>query len=150
MALLTDEHRAWVGRAEAPVEVEVCRREIVKYAVATEQVQEKYLNGDEAPPMFIFNLFGMLRPPSEIRPDGLDMLNQGPTLPLKRIMAGGTEIHVHRPIVPGDRLVGIHHITDMFEKEGSTGALIFMIRKLEVRTVEGEPVMDEIQTLIAR
>ena len=78
------------------------------------------------------------------------MLNQGPTLPLKRIMAGGTEIHVHRPIVPGDRLVGIHHITDMFEKDGSTGALIFMVRKLEVRTVEGEPVMDEIQTLIAR
>ena len=38
------------------------RRDIVRYAIATEQVQQKYLDGDEAPPMFVFNLFGVPRP----------------------------------------------------------------------------------------
>ena len=70
-SLLTDEHRSWIGKAEPPVEVEVSRRDIVKYSIATEQVQEKYLNGDEAPPMFVFNLFAPLRRMPDIRPDGL-------------------------------------------------------------------------------
>ena len=88
-SLLTDEHRAWIGKTEAPVEVEVGRRDIIKYAIATEQLQQKYLNGDEAPPMFIFNLFGPLRQVGEMRPDGLARGGDGPKLPLKRVMAGG-------------------------------------------------------------
>ena len=50
--LLTAEHLAWIDRSEPPVAVEVSRRDIVKYSIATEQVQHKYLVGDEAPPMF--------------------------------------------------------------------------------------------------
>ena len=148
-SLLTDEHRAWIGKTEAPVEVEVGRRDIIKYAIATEQLQQKYLNGDEAPPMFIFNLFGPLRQVGEMRPDGLARGGDGPKLPLKRVMAGGTELLIHRPILPGDRLVGTQAITDMFEKQGMTGPLIFTVRTLEVKTIDGEPVLDEIQTSIA-
>ena len=64
MSLLTDEHRAWIGRSEPPVEVEVSRRDIVKYSLATEQVQERYLRGDEAPPMFIFKSRRSTPPPA--------------------------------------------------------------------------------------
>ena len=149
-SLLTDEHRAWIGKAEAPVEVEVSRRDIVKYAIATEQVLEKYLNGDEAPPMFIFNLFGPLRQLPQMRPDGLPRGGDGPQFPLKRVMAGGTELRIHRPIVPGDRLTGTQSITDMFEKLGSSGPLIFTVRTLEVKAADGEPVLDQIQTSIVR
>ena len=149
-SLLNDEHRSWIGKAEPPVEVEVSRRDIIKYSIATEQVQEKYLNGDEAPPMFIFNLFGPLRRMQDMRPDGLGRGAAGPTLPLKRVMAGGTELRQHRPIRPGDRLVGTQRITGLVEKQGSTGPLIFTERTLEVQGTDGEPVLDEIQTSIAR
>lgn len=149
-SLLTDEHRAWIGRAEAPVEVEISRRDIVKYSIATEQIQEKYLQGEEAPPMFVFNLFRPLHPLDRLRPDGLPGEAGGPELPLQRVMAGGTEIRCHRPIRPGDRLVGRWSITDMFEKQGSTGPLIFIVSTLEVTTADGEPVLEEIQTRIAR
>jgi len=151
MPLLTDEHRAWIGREEPALRVEVSRRDIVKYALATEQVLEKYLRGDEAPPMFIFNLFGALRPIAEMRPDGLPRgRGGGPALPLKRVMAGGTELVLHRPIRPGDRLTGIARIVDMYEKEGSQGPLIFTVRELRVTDAEGAPVLEEIQTGIAR
>lgn len=149
--LLTDEHRTWIGQAEPALEVDVSRREIIKYAAATEQQQEKYLRGDEAPPMFIFNLFGPIAALADLRADGLARgSGGGPRLPLKRVMAGGTEIRQHRPIRPGDHLIGVRRITDMFEKQGATGPLIFTVRELNITTDTGEPVIDEIQTSIAR
>jgi 3-methylfumaryl-CoA hydratase len=150
-SLLTDEHRAWIGHEDPPIHVEVSRRDIVKYAIATEQVLERYLCGDEAPPMFIFNLFGALRPISELRTDGLPRgRGAGPKLPLQRVMAGGVELIQHRPIRPGDRLTGTQRIVDMYEKQGSQGPLIFTVRSLLVKDATGEPVLEEIQTSIAR
>ena len=149
--LLTEEHRAWIGREEAPIHVEVSRRDIVKYAIATEQTQQKYLRGDEAPPMFIFNLFGALRPMAELRSDGLGRgSGTGPKLPLQRVMAGGTELALRRPIRPGDRLTGVQRVVDMYEKQGSQGPLIFTVRALRVTDADGELVLEETQTGIAR
>ena len=151
MGLLTDEHRAWIGSAEDGVTIEVTRRDIQKYAAATEQLQQKYIDGDEAPPMFVFNLFSTIPALAELRPDGLARgTQQGPKLPLKRIMAGGTEIRQHRPIRPGDVLTGTRKVVDMFEKEGSTGPLIFTVRELAVVDAAGNAVLEESQTSIAR
>jgi len=151
MALLTEEHRRWIGQESAPITVEVSRREIVKYALATEQRLPKYLNGDEAPPMFVFNLFGALRPPSELRADGLARgAREGPALPLKRVMAGGTELIQVRPIAAGDRLTATSRLTDLYEKSGSQGPLIFSLVSMRVVDARGELVLEEIQTAIAR
>ena len=51
MGLLTNEHFDSIGTAEPSIEVQISRREIQKYAAATEQQQAKYIQGDEAPPM---------------------------------------------------------------------------------------------------
>jgi 3-methylfumaryl-CoA hydratase len=151
MSLLTDEHRQWIGREGEPVTVEVSRRDIVKYAIATEQRLEKYLRGDEAPPMFVFNLFGALRPIAELRADGLARgQGAGPSLPLKRVMAGGSELIQHRPIRPGDRLTATSRITDLTEKSGAQGPLIFTVRSMRVVDASGAPVLEEIQSAIAR
>jgi len=151
MALLTEEHKAWIGTEEPPITIEVSRRDIQKYAAATQQQQAKYLRGDEAPPMIIFNLFSEIPQLDELRPDGLARgSNQGPKLPLKRVMAGGTEIRQHKPIRPGDVLTGTRRVVDLFEKEGRTGPLIFTVRELAITDAAGEPVMEEIQTGIAR
>jgi len=150
-SLLTDVHRAWIGHEDPPIEVEVSRREIVKYSIATEQTLPKYLRGDEAPPMFIFNLFGALRPLAELRSDGLPRgTGAGPKLPLLRVMAGGNELNIQRPIRPGDRLTGVHRIVDLYEKQGSQGPLIFTVRALRVTDAAGQPVLEEVQTSIAR
>lgn len=151
MSLLTEEHRRWIGHEDPPITVEVSRRDIIKYAIATEQLQAKYLRGDEAPPMFVFNLFGALRPLSEMRDDGLPRgQGAGPSLPLKRVMAGGTELIQHRAIRPGDRLTATSRVTDMFEKTGAQGPLIFTLRSMRVVDADGAPVLEEIQTAIAR
>ncbi|MCE2491657.1 MAG: MaoC family dehydratase N-terminal domain-containing protein [Rhodospirillales bacterium] len=150
MSLLTPEIKSWIGHSEPPITVEVSRREIVKYAVATEQVRQVYLDGDEAPPMFAFGLFRPVVPLDALGPDGLPPMTAMPELPLKRIMAGGTRLTIHRPVRPGQTLVGTRSITDIFEKEGRQGPLIFVVTELGVTTAAGEPVMAETQTRIAR
>ena len=151
MALLTDEHTAWIGAEEGRVTVEVSRRDIQKYSAATEQQQEKYLRGDEAPPMFIFNLFSEIAQLADLRVDGLARgRGGGPKLPLKRIMAGGTEIRQHRAIKPGNVLIDTRKVVDMYEKEGNSGPLIFTVRELAVTDRQGERVLEERQTGIAR
>jgi 3-methylfumaryl-CoA hydratase len=149
MALLTDEHRAAIGTEVSRETVLVTRRDIQKYSSATEQQQQKYIDGHEAPPMFFYNLFNQIPALADLRSDGLAPRG-GPDLPLKRIMAGGIEIKQHRPIRAGDELVGVRRITDIYEKSGKSGPLIFVVRELTVHTTDGDPVMHEIQTSIAR
>ena len=150
MALLTEEHRACIGSEQSRVTIEISRRDIQKYASATEQRQRRFIAGDEAPPMFIFNLFSEIPALSDLGPDGLAVSAAGPELPLKRVMAGGVEVRQHRPIRPGDVLVGSRKITDLYEKQGKSGPLIFIVRELTVQTLDGEAVMEEIQTRIVR
>ena len=103
--------------------------------------------------MMIFNLFAEIVGPGRLRTDGLPAAGAertGPRLPLKRTMAGGTELVIERPIRAGDELVAVRRLVNIFEKQGKSGPLIFLVRELEVSTSDGEPVMKEIQTAIAR
>ena len=40
--LVSEEAREWIGKSDDPIEVEVTRRDIIKYSVATEQILDKY------------------------------------------------------------------------------------------------------------
>ena len=151
MALLTEEHLRWVGTSDPPVTVEISRRDIVKYATATEQLNAKYLAGDEAPPMFVFNLFTEIPTVEGIRADGLARrTSKGPSLPLKRMMAGGTSVELHRVIRPGDVLTATRTLVGISEKEGRSGPLIFLEYVTEVVDADGRAVMSDHQTGIAR
>ena len=93
MGLLTEHHRKLIGKVQLPVKVIINRSDIIKYSIATEQLQKKYLKGDEAPLMFIFNLFNPISPIDALGRDGLDKLGSSElNLPLKRVMSGGAKI----------------------------------------------------------
>lgn len=148
--MVDDAARAWIGRSQPPVTVEVSRRDIQKYAVATEQRQQKYIDGDEAPPMFLFGLLRPVVPMETLGPDGIARDSFLPDLPLKRIMAGGISMKFHRPMRPGDVLTATRTLADIREKQGGTGPLIFIDYKLEVRDQTGDLVVEETSTRICR
>ena len=149
--LLTEEHLAWIGHEDKPLTVEISQRDIIKYSVATEQQQEKYLTGREAPPMFIFNIFAQPKPLDQLRVDGLARgTSEGPSLPLKRVMAGGKNVQFFRAIRSGETLTGINRIKNIYEKSGAQGPLIFTERQLEVTNQDGQPVFTETETSIVR
>lgn len=148
--LITPEIRAWIGRSEPIQRLEVTRRDIVKYALATDQRLDKYKRGDEAPPMFLFGALRAIVALDQLGADGIPKQTLLPDLPLKRVMAGGTKTKYHRPVKPGDVLVGTRSLVDIYEKQGSSGPLIFVVHEIMIETESGEPIMEESQTRIVR
>jgi hydroxyacyl-ACP dehydratase HTD2-like protein with hotdog domain len=148
--LLTPELLAHVGRSAPPQEELVTRKDIRKYAIATDQRLKKYLAGDEAPPMFHVALFWDVVELGQLTPDGISIDPLVPEFPLKRAMAGGIKTTYHRPILPGHMLVATRTLTDIYEKHGSQGPLIFYEVTTTVETDSGDPVLTEVATRIMR
>lgn len=149
-ALITDDIRAWIGRSEGPQRIDITRRDIIKYAIATGQRQEKYLRGDEAPPMFLFGADRPLVELDKLGPDGLRAESLLPPLPLKRVMAGGIRQRYHRKLRPGDVVYVKRTLADVYQKQGSSGPLIFVVYEIEVTDADGQLVMQETQSRINR
>lgn len=148
--LLSDDLMANVGRASAPRQELASRREIRKYSIATDQKLKKFLDGDEAPPMFHVALFWDMVELDQLLPDGISIDTLLPKFPLQRAMAGGLKIDYFKPILAGDNLVATRTLTDIYEKKGSQGPLIFYEVMMSVVNESGEPVLDEKTTRILR
>jgi hydroxyacyl-ACP dehydratase HTD2-like protein with hotdog domain len=149
-SLLTADLLAHIGRSTPPKTELVTRRDIRKYSIATGQRIQKYLAGDEAPPMFHIALFWDVVELDQLTPDGLSIDSLLPKFPLERAMAGGLKIDYQQPIFAGDVLIATRTLTDIYEKRGSRGPLIFYEVVMRVETESGEPVLTETATRILR
>jgi acyl dehydratase len=150
MSLLSEELLSNIGRSSEPHRELVTRRDIRKYAVATGNRQQKYLDGDQAPPMFHVPLFWDIVPLEQLTADGVSIDTLLPKFPLEKAMAGGLKIEYHKPVYPGDWLTATRTLTDIYEKQGRSGPLIFYEVIMEIRDDDGEPVITEKTTRILR
>ena len=150
MGLLTDELLANIGKTEAPRTQVVTQRDIRKYSIATDQTQRKYLDGEVAPPLFHLAFFWDVVELHELKPDGVSVDTLLPKFPLEREMAGGLDITHHSRIRAGDVLTATRTLTDIYEKQGRSGALIFYEVVMEVVREGGEPVLTQKTTRILR
>ncbi len=148
--LLDDKLLANIGRSSEPRREIVTRRDIRKYAIATGNRQRKYLDGDEAPPLYHLALFWDVVPLDQLMPDGVSIDTLLPKFPLEKAMAGGLHIQYHKPIRPGDWLTATRTLTAIYEKQGRSGPLIFYEVLMEVVDDDGEPVVTEKTTRILR
>ncbi|GAB5413952.1 MAG: hypothetical protein Cons2KO_15550 [Congregibacter sp.] len=149
-SLLDDKLLANIGRQSEPRREIVTRRDIRKYAIATGNRQRRYLDGDEAPPLYHLALFWDVVELDQLLPDGVSIDTLLPKFPLEKAMAGGLHIEYHRPIKPGDWLTATRTLTNIYEKQGRSGALIFYEVLMEVVNDDGEPVVIEKTTRILR
>jgi hydroxyacyl-ACP dehydratase HTD2-like protein with hotdog domain len=150
MSLLTPDLLANIGRQSEPQREIVTRRDIRKYAVATGSRQRKYLDGDQAPPMFHVPLFWDVVELDQLTPDGVSIDSLLPKFPLEKAMAGGLKIEYHKPVRPGDWLTSTRTLTDIYEKQGRSGALIFYETVMDIVNDDQELVIREKTTRILR
>lgn len=148
--LLNAELLAHIGSSSTPQRELVTRRDIRKYAVATGNRQRKYLAGDQAPPMFHVPLFWDIVELDQLSPDGVSIDTLLPKFPLERAMAGGLKIEYHRDVFPGDWLTATRTLTDIYEKQGRSGPLIFYEVVMTIVNDEGELAISEKTTRIMR
>ena len=148
--LISEDMQSWIGRKAPNITLEISRRDIIKYSIATEQRQKRFLTGDIAPPMFLFGADRPLTPLKDLNSDGLGRDPLTPPLPLKRVMAGGIRQRFFQQIKAGDSLTLERQITDIYEKKGKTGPLIFVVYLISVINQKGELVMKITQSRINR
>lgn len=149
-SLLTDELLQNIGHSTQPHKELVTRRDIRKYSVATGQCLQKFLSGEVAPPLFHMALFWDVVELAELSPDGVSVDHLIPELPLNRAMAGGLKVDYYQPIHAGDTLTAIRTLTDIYEKHGSSGRMIFYEVIMTVTNESDEPVLTQITTRIMR
>ena len=148
--LVNEELKENIGRSSEPKRELVTRREIRKYAVATGNRQSKYLDGDIAPPMFHVPLFWDVVELDQLTPDGVSVDALLPKFPLEKAMAGGLNIEYYKPVYPGDWLTATRTLTDIYEKNGRSGPLIFYEVVMDIKNDSGELVIREKTTRILR
>ncbi len=150
MSILTPDILAFIGRQSEPRRELVTRRDIRKYAVATGNRQRKYLDGDVAPPMFHVPLFWDVVELDQLTPDGVSIDTLLPRFPLEKAMAGGLNIEYHLPVHPGDWLTATRTLTDIYDKEGRSGPLIFYEVVMDIVNDAQQLVIREKTTRILR
>ncbi len=150
MSVLSEDLLANIGRCSEPRRELVTRRDIRKYAVATGNRQRKYLDGDLAPPMFHVPLFWDVVELDQLTADGVSIDTLLPKFPLEKAMAGGLNIDYHLPVRPGDWLTATRTLTDIYEKVGRSGPLIFYEVVMDMTNEDDELVIREKTTRILR
>jgi len=161
-SLITDEIRSWIGREAPPWTIVVSQLDVKRFAVATDDLNPLYLDEEKAkqscyggliaPPLFYMAPLTEPVPESALRPDGLPYEGKFPIPPtsLPRLMDGGTEIEFFVPICVGDVLTGRSKIVDIYQKEGQSGPLIFVVRETTYTNQKGEIVLIEKGAAILR
>lgn len=106
--------------------------------------------GDELPQAWHWLYFHDAVPSSQLGPDGHPALGViMPPVPLPRRMWAAGEFRFHSPLRLGDTATQKTTITSVDEKVGRTGPLFFVTVNHELE-VDGEPKVDELQTIVYR
>ena len=164
--ILNDELLSWIGRENEPETAEVTLAEIQRYAnaVALSGQNPLYFDEEQAKPSAYGSLiapfqfysvpFSEMAETDTLGGDGLPRSGSGnslrPPIPLPRTMAGGSEVEYIRPIRPGDRLTRRSKLTDMTERQGRTGPLVFTTIETTYRDEKDQPVVIVRSTSISR
>jgi 3-methylfumaryl-CoA hydratase len=151
-SLITDAMRAALQRQHPPVTGVVTAQEIKRYAYATDDLNPIYLSDEEArraglpgtvaPPLFLSVPTRTDAPLGELAEDGIAKASSSLAMSdrIKRVVAGGTEYEFHEHIRPGDTLTATRRIADMYEKQGRSGPMAFVVSETTYRNQHGKVV----------
>lgn len=149
-SVITEELRNMVGVEAAPEVFEIEKGHIRRFAEAVGDLNplwqdEAYARKSRygsiiAPPMFLQD---------EGKNKFADRLIEIP-LPLPGFLNGGVEIEFYQPMKPGDIITTRAKLVDLYEKQGKTGKLIFMVVEVTFTNQRGELVSISRNTFIRR
>jgi acyl dehydratase len=162
MEVITDEARAWAEREYPPFEFTVTAHDIARFARSIGAADPIHFDRAAAiaagfddivaPSLFTYVVrmhASTLIDPSLLEEDGSPS-NDVPPLSTKRAMAGGVSMEVDRRIIAGDVITVERRLTDLYEKEGRSGPLVFLEFEFSFHNQRGEPVARERFTRIFR
>ena len=143
---LTEEMREQaIGTESEPLTMEVEKGAIIKFAQAIGD--ENPLWNDQAAARKT-RYGGLIAPPTFLRSLRLER----PELPFEssftRVLDGGSDWEYFQPVRPGDLITAVSRLTDLQERPGRMGIMIFMISLITYRNQFDEVVATQTSTSI--
>jgi hydroxyacyl-ACP dehydratase HTD2-like protein with hotdog domain len=162
MGVITEEARRWAEQDYPDYAFAVNERDIQKYAHAIGETDRIHFDREAAieagydeivaPPFFPYvirmhasHLVGR----DQLEPDGSASADV-PPLNTTKAMAGEITIDLGEPVLAGDVVKVTKRITDLFEKEGRSGTLVFVKMEFTFTNQRGDLVAREEFTRIYR
>jgi hypothetical protein len=133
---VVDRLRARIGKPGAPVTHDVEAGHVRRFAEAIGDPNPRWRK--EVPPTFLVALASASIHLAEAEEYGKGWLN------------GGNRFEYFAPVMIGDRITASGQVADVYEKEGSTGNLLFIIFETAYTNQRGELVAKVRGTMIRR
>lgn len=144
--IVTEEQRLQaIGREGPPMTMEVERGAIIKFAEAIGD--ENPLWNDEAVARRS-RYGGLIAPPTFLRSLRVGLPELPFEIPFDRRLDGGSDWEYFQPVRPGDRIQGVARVTDLRERSGRMGLMIFMTSEITYRNQFDEVVATQTSTSI--
>lgn len=158
---LTEEVLSYIGRRGEPVTgYPITEHEVRRFCYAVNHLNPAYVDpgydegGLLVPSAFLSIPFDTDVPLSELTEDGIPEIPKGAIMPplpqLKRRLWGGMEVEFFQPLHIGDVLTKQYRVLDIYEREGGSGSMVFMIMEWTYSNQNGDKVAVEVNTIIAR
>ena len=142
MAILTDEMKQQaIGLKSSPFTIEIEKGMISKFTEAVEDDNPRWRDGDKmvAPPG-LFHTMMLVGPRPELPFE----------LPFKGGLDGGGQWEYYAPVCQGDTLTVTTTIADVYERQGSSGPMVFLVRETIWTNQNKETVARATSTTILR
>lgn len=144
-SVITREMRSLVGLKTAPVTYDIEKGAIRKFARAIGETNPVYYDEAAArrssygtivaPPTFLRSLIPGLEP--KPFPE-----------PFKRVLDGGSAYRFYEPLRAGDQVTVVATLTDLFERSGRLGPMLFKLREIRYTNQHGRLAADQRTTTI--
>ncbi|WP_256839180.1 MaoC family dehydratase [Ornithinimicrobium faecis] len=143
--LLTEEAKSWVGMEIDYPEFEITARDIARYAAGMGNPVPPYVDppgNASAQPLLYTALIRPIVESGTLTEDGLTQDRRAP-VGEQRVMFGGIDIEMLRPLVVGDKVHGRRRLESMEEKQGRRENFVLATWKTTYWDANGETVMRE-------
>ena len=141
----------WIGKTETVTDT-ITATPYAALSATLDRDPEQPPAGTPLPPLWHWLYFLPLYRQSEVGPDG--HAQRGgflPPVPLPRRMWAASQLEFNRPLRVGDAIRRVSTITDVSEKSGRTGALVFVKVRHEIRANdEASPAIVEFHDIVFR
>ena len=145
-SFLTEEQRRQaIGRESTPVTMVVEKGAIIKFAEAIGD--DNPLWNDEAAARRS-RYGGLIAPPTFLRSLRVGLPELPFEIPFDRRLDGGSDWQYYQPVRPGDRIQAVARITDLRERSGRMGLMIFMTAEITYQNQFDEIVATQAATSI--
>ncbi len=145
-SFLTEEQRRQaIGKESTPVTMVVEKGAIIKFAEAIGD--DNPLWNDEAAARRS-RYGGLVAPPTFLRSLRVGLPELPFEIPFDRRLDGGSDWQYFQPVRPGDRIQAVARVTDLTERSGRMGLMIFMTAEITYRNQFDEIVATQTATSI--